>query len=76
MEHIKPLVYDVFASTILKELEYFDTREEVVNFYRNDLLPGLVEDGNLSLVELKKRFEGSKDYRLETLVEEMDKTIN
>tara|TARA_Y100000310_G_C20518624_1_gene732503 strand:- start:103 stop:333 length:231 start_codon:yes stop_codon:yes gene_type:complete len=76
MEHIKPLVYDFYASVILRRISYCETREEVVNFYQNDLLPELVEDGNLSLGELKKRFDGSDDYRLEALVDEIDKTIN
>ncbi len=76
MEHIGPFVYDFYASVIMRRLEYFDTREEVVNFYQNDLLPELVEEGNLSLSELKKRFDGYDDHRLEALVEEIDKTIN
>lgn len=76
MEHIGPLVYDFYASVILRRISYCETREEVVNFYQNDLLPEIVEDGNLSLSELKKRFDGSDDYKLEALVEEIDKTIN
>ncbi len=75
MEPIKPLIYDFYANTIIKRLQYCETVEEVIDFYRNDLLPGL-EEGKLSIQELKKRFLGNRDYRLETLVGEMDKTIS
>ena len=76
MKDIKPLIYDFYASVILRRLIYCDNKSEVINFYRNNLLPGFVKNEGLRLNELRKGFDNSKNYKLETLVQEIDKTIN
>ena len=76
MKHVKPLVYDFYANAILNEIEYFSTREEVVEFYQECILLGILDSKSISVLELKRRLEGFDDFRLDTILEELDKTVN
>jgi len=76
MKHIKPLIYDFYARIIIKRVKYCNNKKEVINFYKENLFQEIIEEKKIDVDELKKRFIGSKDYRLETLVEELNKTKN
>ena len=57
-------------------MKYCNSKKEVINFYRENLFEDIIEEKRMDINELKKRFIGSKDYRLETLVEELNKIKN
>ncbi len=76
MGNLKPFVYDFYEGLITRQVFYYDSKEEIIDFYHNTFLWSLDDTYNFDLKELKTRFNNTNNSKLKIIVDELAKTIH